>query len=137
MRVKVVLLRDHRKVMRVLKSCRELTDAKGEVKAKDYWQAGTYVPHPRWVNCYLIVFRPPAGQDALELACRGAEVLEELKGVVMDWCAGRTGGKGEAALLFIKPRAANAVTGKEVRVYITKDDITALAELAGVRRKGK
>ncbi|MGB9887625.1 MAG: hypothetical protein ACPLRW_11605 [Moorellales bacterium] len=131
MRVRVILLRDPRAVLRALAALRDLTDARGRALApRDFWRRETYTPHPRFVNCYLVVILPPPGRDPLALARRAAELLEARKGVVLDWCAG-TRAKGKAALLFVKPRAADAATGKEVRVRIGREDIAALARLAG------
>lgn len=134
MRVRVILLRDPRAVRRALRACRELRDAKGRVKPKEFWRPGTFAPHPRWVNCYLVVILPPPGRDALALAVRAAGVLERRKAAVLDWCAGRRG-RGRAALLFVKPRAADRETGKEKHVRITRDDILALAALAGANTR--
>lgn len=138
MRVRVILLRDPGMVYRVLRACRDLADARGPVRAKEFWRRETYAPHPRFVNCCLVVILPPPGRDALALAVRAAGALERRKAAALDWCAGRRG-RGRAALLFIKPRAADAATGKEKHIRIDRSDILALAEMAGAktRKRGR
>lgn len=134
MRVKVVPLREPAKVKRCLAACRPLWDrACVGLRPNEFWRPGTYHPGPRFVNCWLIILRPPP--EALReldgpvgLGREVAHLLEERHDVVLDWCAGALGGD---VRLFTKSRASSRATGKEVRFRLNGEDIAALAALLG------
>lgn len=133
MRVKVIPLRDPAKILRCLRACSPLCDARREagLAPEEFWTPGTYFPGPRFVNCYLIVLRPFPEKFILlggpvGVAREAAYLLEKRWNAILDWCAGS---RGESVWLFAKPRAFGRLEGKEVRVRPDRGDIMALVEL--------
>lgn len=125
-RVKVVPLRDPRKVMRVLQSLRRLADHDyDDLLPSEFWTEGTYQLHPRWVNAYLFVLDPLPGLDWVAHARRAARLLEARQGVELDWAAGVR--KSGQVWLVAKVMAWEG--DRHVRWHPASGDIEALVRM--------
>jgi len=122
-RVKIVPMRDPRKVMKVLQSLRRLCDRDyDDLLPSEFWTEGTYQPHPRWVNAYLFLLNPLPDMDWVSQARHMARVLEGGQGVELDWAAGVR--KSGQVWMVVKVLAWKGK--RRVRWHPKQEDIEAL-----------
>lgn len=133
MRVKALAVAKEETAARLLASFRRLMDARSDwpcLRPTEFFTEGTY-PAARWqVKLYCVVLRPKRGEWGLrseDLVLEAARLLEERRGVLLDWAAGFR--KSGEAWLFLKPYAWDRGTWKRVWFRPSPEDLDALRGL--------
>lgn len=137
MRVRALAVAKEGTAMRLLTSFRRLMDARSDwpwLRPSEFFTEGTY-PAAKWqVKLYCVVLQPAEGAWRLrpeDLALEAARLLEERRGVVLDWAAGFR--KGGAVWLFLKPYAWDRATWKRAWFRPGPEDLDALRGLCPSR----
>lgn len=124
-KVKIVPMRDPRKIMRVLASLRRLVDANyDDLRPSEFWNADEI--YRLWVNAYLILLDPIPGMDWTAQARQVARILQARQEVELDWCAGQRKQSGQIWMV-VKVSAWRGT--KHVRWHPRKEDIQALVSM--------
>lgn len=132
-KVKIIPMRDPRKIMRVLASLRRLVDGSyDDLCPSEFWREGTYQPHPRWVNAYLIVLDSLPDMDWITQARKFIRILETRQGVELDWCAGQRKKSGQIWMV-VKVQAWQGT--KHARWHPRQEDIQALVRMYPSRER--
>lgn len=127
--------------VRLLTSFRRLMDARSDwpcLRPTEFFTEGTY-PAAKWqVKLYCLVLQPARGAWRLrpeDLVLKSARLLEERRGVVLDWAAGFR--KSGVAWLFLKPWACDRETGKRVWFRPSPEDLQTLREMVPKIKPGR
>lgn len=135
LRVRAWVLRRPEKARALAARLEPLFDRKREgLRAARFWRPGTYFFHPARPKAVVIVLRPrrPCGPAALGRAA--ARLLEERKGLVLDWAGGE--GRRGSVWLLVKTWAADRESGRAREFRLDVQDIYALAELVRAFEEG-
>lgn len=136
MYVRAFLLREPRRVLRLARKLAPLFDARrSDLRAREFWQPGTFFTHPGRVKAAVVVLRPARHLDPVALGRAAAGLLAARHGLVLDWA----GGVRESGIwLVIKTLAADANgAGRNREFRLGRDDLAKLRELAPGGRWGK
>jgi hypothetical protein len=130
MRVWSFLVKDARKVERLLALLSPLFDAEREdLTPKEFWTPGTYFRHRARPKALVVNLAPAGKADLVALGRRAAGLLGERTGLILDW-AGGVSRDGRRAVLVVKTLAGDAKTGRNRELRATPEVLREIARLA-------
>lgn len=132
------LAKDSKKIMKVLSLVAPLFDTRREdLTPREYWQSGTYFTHPARAKAVLVNMVPGRLLDREDMVCLGrqaAALLETRTGLATDWCGGLAR-DGQRLVLVVKTLAYDARNWRRRELWVTPEDLRALAELIPKRSR--
>lgn len=135
LRVRAWVLRRPEKARALAARLEPLFDRKREgLRAARFWRPETHFSHPARAKAVVVVLRPRRRCDPAALGRAAARLLEERKGLVLDW-AGAEGRRG-SVWLIVKTWAADRESGRGREFRLDVEDIYALAGLVRAFEEG-